>query len=226
MSSRILNEMPANETISEEETLEFLNSIKGKNGKITGINDLKDEQGNTLLLHASAMGFSNLVSYLIEKGANPAIANTNGVTPLMMASMNGHLDILILLNHHLNNVNSTTKEGVTALMVACMNGHPNIVLFLIKANAYVNLSTKDGTTALMLASEHGDISCVDILLKANAKIHAKTRDGDTALSIASDPEIVKLLEAEQQLGGRRKTRSHKKLRRRISSRNSSRRLSI
>jgi ankyrin repeat protein len=78
----------------------------------------------------------------------------------------------------------------------------------------------------MLASENGDISCVDILLKARANMNAKTRDGDTELSIASDPEIVKFLEAHKQLGGRRKTRSHKKLRRRISSHNSTCRLRL
>ncbi|TVY31662.1 Vegetative incompatibility protein [Lachnellula occidentalis] len=59
--------------------------------------DSRDIHGQTPLHHASRQGHVNVVRLLLEKGANAAVADNDGRTPLQLASMNQHTEAIELL---------------------------------------------------------------------------------------------------------------------------------
>jgi len=166
----------------------------------------------TNFLKASGNGETETVEMLLEKGADVNEADIDGMTALMMASENGHKDVVeILLKEEGINVNLWNNEGETALILASEYGHTEIVKMLLNAGAHVNMveeddenmmdveedEDQDAKTALMMASEFGHTEIVKILLKAGADVNAVANDGyDTAFTLANKrghDNIVELL---------------------------------
>jgi len=68
---------------------------------------------------------------LLDKGADPDLQSSAGLTPLMIASQNGNTKIA---NHLLDkgaDPDLQRSNGITALMVASMNGQTDIVSVLL-----------------------------------------------------------------------------------------------
>ena len=55
---------------------------------------------------------------------------TDGITPLIMAALNGHIKIVKLLVEANADINAKNTSGVTALMAATQNGHTAIAELL------------------------------------------------------------------------------------------------
>ena len=88
---------------------------------------------------------------LIKDGADVDVRNRYGVTPLLMASQNGHVEIVKLLLQAKADVDAATTRtgGLTSLWAASEVGHAEIVKLLLEANADVNAArTTDGVTSL------------------------------------------------------------------------------
>lgn len=86
---------------SEEEIDLYEAAAKGtiqiiKNTSIPDV-DATNTKRETLLYLAAANGHSEIVKYLLERGAEPKIRNSNGQTALMAAARGGHLDVIKLL---------------------------------------------------------------------------------------------------------------------------------
>lgn len=93
--------------------------------------DKADTAGWTPLIHATYFGSSlEMISLLVEKGANVNAQNDRGVTALYLASAGGHETYV----KHLLSLGAdralATKSGYTALKVAQINGLSNIVALL------------------------------------------------------------------------------------------------
>jgi ankyrin repeat protein/WD40 repeat protein len=74
---------------AQDDNLEVLTKlIKFKEG----INE-KDNNGETPLLRASLLGYTNLVKLLIKNGADVNLADTNGYTPLLIAQQSAYPEI-------------------------------------------------------------------------------------------------------------------------------------
>jgi hypothetical protein len=143
-----------------------------------------------------------LLKYLFEdQGAKLKTKNEF----LILASQNGHKDIVAFLLEKGIDINQTDKyDGKTALMRASSEGHVEIVkLLLAKENIEINQTTKSGWTALMKAPENGHVEIVKLLLvKDNIEINQTDQNGLTALMWASEQghvEIVKLLLAKENI---------------------------
>ncbi len=96
------------------------------------------------------------IERLIEAGADVNLRNCSGVTPLMMASQNGHTEVVNLLLANNADVNAADKtNGVTALWMASHNGHTKVVKLLLANKAEVNAAHTDGRTPLWLTAHTG-----------------------------------------------------------------------
>jgi ankyrin repeat protein len=127
-----------------------------------------DVQGNTPLLHASKAGNSYLVEQLLDHLDEPCMnkQNSRGETPLMVAAMNGHYQVVdTLLRKKGTNVEARDNSGRTALSWASHYGREPVVSQLIdKGQATVTTWASDNLTPLARASAQGHLETVRLLL--------------------------------------------------------------
>jgi ankyrin repeat protein len=84
---------------------------------------------------ASNNGHVDVVKLLLEKGADMAVANQGGWTPLNSASNNGHVDVVKLLLEAGADVAVASNDGWTPLNSASDSGHVDVVKLLLEAGA-------------------------------------------------------------------------------------------
>ena len=66
----------------------------------------------SLLSIASALGKTSTVQLLLEKGADPNLANKLGITPIFLSISKQHIDITKLLIAHKADLTIKTKQGI------------------------------------------------------------------------------------------------------------------
>ena len=85
---------------------------------------------NKQLLEAAKCGNTEVVKYLIVRGADVNASDSNGETPLMLAARWDNTEIAQLLIGAGANVNASNVYGETALMIAKERGLTEIVQLL------------------------------------------------------------------------------------------------
>ena len=111
------------------------------------------------LVTAAKKGDLKQVEALIAEGcAINSINDSDGWSPLMGASLNGHIKIVEKLLAANAEPNTAASDGSTALMLAAKRGHVDVAERLL-ANVTIAVNSTDarGRTALMYASHKGDI---------------------------------------------------------------------
>ena len=181
-----------------------------QNGVDPNVTNTKN--GITALILASLKGHHDTVELLLMKGAHPNIQNNGrtaielkhkadpnlpaheGCTPLMAASLEGHIKIVELLLQNGVDPNATnTKNGVTALILASLKGHHDTVELLLMKGADPNIQN-NGRTAIELACLMGHYTVTELLLKHKADPNLPTHDGWTPLMTASQEGHIKIVE--------------------------------
>ena len=95
-------------------------------------NQTTDQEDQCPLLGVhSRLGHTDMVSLLLEYGADPNACNSSGVSPLSLASGSGHLDIVNLLIQCGANLHKHDNDGVTAVVAAAKAGCLNVVEHLL-----------------------------------------------------------------------------------------------
>uniref|UniRef100_A0A672YEZ9 Tetratricopeptide repeat, ankyrin repeat and coiled-coil containing 1a n=1 Tax=Sphaeramia orbicularis TaxID=375764 RepID=A0A672YEZ9_9TELE len=170
--------------------------------------DLKDEQlavqmdshdslwGETVLSAAAGRGRTEMVVFLLERGAGLEIPNRRGMVPLLSASKHGHTQIVELLLKHGTDINVTDKQGRTPLMLAASEGHTSTVDLLLSKGASLSSTDQDSLTALSWACLKGQKGTVQLLVEAGADLNQPDRQGRTPLDLAAlngDADIVHCL---------------------------------
>ena len=156
------------------------------------------DTGDTLLHAAVVHRHPDLMRELVKKGATIDAQNTDGGTPLIMASQLGARHEAELLLQHSADVNlQTPADGATALMVAAAHSQPETLSLLLAAKAALDVQTTAGYTALMSAAGAGADRCVQLLLDAGARTELTDNTGCTALGCAQSkrqPSTQRLLQ--------------------------------
>jgi len=130
------------------------------------VDRLTKYSGSTPLRVACSKGQSACVELLLAHGADANAINRDGWTPLMTASLCGHLRVVrSLLNHHASPppVDARSKTGATALYLACYNGHHRVALELLEAGAHPGIPRHSGDTPKSVAESEGHHRCVQLL---------------------------------------------------------------
>lgn len=138
--------------------------------------DAKDNAGQTALIMAAWLHYTEIVKLLLEKSADVNAMDKNGGTPLTYAVLGGNnpivgedIDIktVKLLLEHGAYANEMNSNGTTVLMIAATYGHPNLIKLLIENGANVNAKDIDGKTAFDYAKAH---NCMDVANLLSAKM--------------------------------------------------------
>jgi ankyrin repeat protein len=91
-----------------------------------------------------------MVKLLLEKKANIEARNKYGSTPLIVAAVNGYVEIVQLLLEKGANIEGRDNEGNTALMSAARHERVMMVELLIARGANVEATNLRGLNALNL----------------------------------------------------------------------------
>ena len=124
---------------------------------------------------------------LLQRGADPKLANRDGETALHWAALSGSLEIVNRLVARVANPGAPNSEGDTALHMAASAGHAEIVAVLLEANVRKVVRNKAGKTPLDLAiaNEHFDVA----KLLGGAPAPARSKGTATAMPANSAPAV-------------------------------------
>ncbi len=136
---------PAAAQLMKNDGEELLNALKeGENGKAVDIVErpgsttavsYRGYDGNTPLHIVVRRRNANWVGFLLSKGADPDIGDSNGDTPLILAARVGFSEGVARLLMRNASVDKGNRLGETALIVAVQQRHPAIVRVLLEAGA-------------------------------------------------------------------------------------------
>ncbi len=151
--------------------------------------------GQTALIWAAAQDQPQMIAFLVSKGAEvdahsvvrdwprrmtaeerPKDMNRGGMSGLMFAAREGHVDAVRTLLKAGANPDFTDPDGSTALIVALMNGHWDTAKLLIDAGADVNMWDLWGQSPLYMAVDMNT-------LPTSARIDLPTMDHATGMDI-------------------------------------------
>jgi uncharacterized protein len=121
--------------------------------------------------------------------------NPKGESPLMIASLKGHKDLVRALIQRDADVN---KPGWTPLHYAATGGHVDIILILLEENAYIDAESPNKSTPLMMAAMYGSTAAVRALLDAGADPTLRNEIGLSAVEFAqraNRPDAAELVAA-------------------------------
>jgi len=113
---------------------------------------------------------------------NVEIRTPEDESPLMMACLKGHVEMVKKLISRDADVN---KTGWTPLHYAATGGHVAIIELLLEQHAYVDAESPNGTTPLMMAAHYGSPAAVKVLLESGADPALKNQLGLTAIDFAN-----------------------------------------
>ncbi|XP_070555789.1 serine/threonine-protein phosphatase 6 regulatory ankyrin repeat subunit B-like isoform X2 [Ptychodera flava] len=110
----------------------------------------------------------------------------NGWSPLLVASEQGHIEIVKILLQHNARVDVFDEHGKAALHLAAENGHVEVADVLLWHKAFVNAKSKLGVTPLHLGAQSGFNKLVKLLIEThNATIDALSLAKQTPLHMAA-----------------------------------------
>lgn len=166
---------------------------------------IRDKEGNTPLHLAccSKKGGNKkeLVSFLVEQGANINVQNGRQSTPLIIAVSNGNIEATeILLKLKDIKINQATAQGFTPLHIAVINRSiPLIEILLAHPDINPNFGTTDGATPLHYAAmqemlEEAKLLIDHPLTNVNAPQHDATYSGATPLHFAAMQAQVEIVD--------------------------------
>ena len=115
-------------------------------------------------------------------------------TPLHLAAVNGHTEVVRLLLEAGVPVYIGDNEESSALDVAASRGHVDVVELLIASGANVRRHDLLGMTALHFATYNGQREVAEILIDRGADLGAQTRNGSTPLHGAAYNGSLSLIE--------------------------------
>ena len=161
-----------------------------------------DLMGRPLLAAIRANDEAAALLLLAHDGVDVNQALENGVTPLVLASENGHADVVkMLLAQDGVDVNHTNQHGDTPLFCASKKGYADVVEMLLAHDGVnVNQAIQHHGTPLSVASAQGHAGVVEMLLAQDGvDVNQGLDDGDTPLTLASEnghADVVEMLLAQ------------------------------
>jgi ankyrin repeat domain-containing protein 17 len=129
----------------------------------------------TALGVAAAGGQLEAVRLLLDRGADPSQANSDGGTPLIAAVKMEHMAVVWELVARGVDVNTPhPSNGGTVFHEACARNQPECVAALVELGCDMTIRTKGGWTGKQLAEDRGHAVVLDVL---RAGVAARLRAG-------------------------------------------------
>lgn len=158
----------------KDEALERVKALLDRDPAQLNARDEKND-GVTLLHLAVQEGQTNILEFLLSRGARLDIKDNNNYTPLHWAVMLGFKDIARMLISNGADVNDRGLNSMTPLHDAAYNGHQEIAKMLIANGAKLDARDELGNTPLDLAVEKKQTGVLALL----KPLHMAVEKGET-----------------------------------------------
>ncbi|XP_071055582.1 protein TANC2 isoform X2 [Onthophagus taurus] len=152
--------------------------------------------GETALTIAATNGYPNVVSALVNRGANVLVTNKKDVPPILLAVKEGHWAVVELLLQHSSSPEICDGNARSGLALAASEGHTSIMELFINRGASLEKPDKDGLTPLSWACLRGKLQAAQCLLDRGANLNHTDKTGRTPLDLAAfqgNPSVVQFL---------------------------------
>jgi uncharacterized protein len=155
-------------------------------------------RGDYPLNIAATIGPAEMVSVLLEAGANLEQPGREGFHPLHNAVIFGGKDIVSLLIQKGAEVDAKEKWGRTPLLSFAATGGSDIEIAKMLLAAGADPGSKsakvdDSYAALHYAAETGNLKLAELLLGAKVDVNYRDPDGDSALHFAIVSERLEIM---------------------------------
>lgn len=163
--------------------------------------DNPDLMGWTSLMWASYKNRPDVVDELLEYKAHiNIVGEEDGLTPLIIASGRGYIEIVQKLLAAGAQVNTADKFGSTALIWAARKGYLQIIEELLNSGAELDAVGMQASSALMLATRGNHIKVAEMLLARDPNVNIVDYNGLSALGIAAREGYTEIAAALLQSG--------------------------
>ena len=150
------------------------------------VNERSTIEGFTPLFIACQYGNQEVISTLLENGADPNLSLNNGMTPIFAVAENGSPETAQQIMKAGAKINEAVEEFYTPFRNAIINQNTPIVKFLlnngVEADQYLG---SEKTSALYYSAQEGYTHMLEILLKAGADPNLAHEGGQTPVCIAA-----------------------------------------
>jgi hypothetical protein len=150
----------------------------------------------TALLAAAGAGQLEAVRLLLDRGADPRLAGSEGGTALMQAAGRGHAGVVRELAARGADLDGRPENGATAFHCACVRNEPECVAALVELGCDTTIKAKNGRTGKQLAEQRGHA----VVLERLRLTTGRRRELEAKRAAASQREEVGRLIARQAFG--------------------------
>ena len=177
---------PAYATVHQAAMAGDLEAVKRMIAADPALVDAKGLDDIRPLGFAAAFGRTEVVSFLLERGADANARDRRGITPLFAAVWRNQPEIVRLLLEKGADDKATGPGAVSPLHIAAMNERLELARVLIERKAALDARTALGNTPLHLAAAaNTEAVLATMLVEAGADVNAaNTLDGATPLDFA------------------------------------------
>lgn len=152
----------------------------------------------TALIRAIAEHKYNVALELIKAGANVNFENSAGRTPLMLAAINGNIELTAALIKAGANVKENITIEESPHFLAAEFNHDKVLELLLDAGAPVNETDDDENTILFYVINQNSydkndriLNCIRLLVSRGVSINAENNDNETVLLKAAKKGLMR-----------------------------------
>ncbi|RUS80523.1 hypothetical protein EGW08_011707 [Elysia chlorotica] len=174
------------------------------------VNQVGNDDGSTPL--TAAFNFFNYVGskqhpdrieLLLESGADPNQAKSNGDTALHLAVSEGNIGIVKQIIDAGAELEVKNCSGLTPLLLASSSNDPELIALLKRCGANLKAVDNTGKTGLIRLLEtrrNPDVEALKLLAYDGSQLNLQTQDGATPLMIAASVADFKAIQVLLELG--------------------------
>ncbi|XP_071095493.1 putative ankyrin repeat protein RF_0381 [Haliotis cracherodii] len=143
---------------------------------------LLDDKGSTFVDLAIRGGNTEIVEYVLQQNSVDINKKHCGLTPVMLAVVNGKLDVFNFLVQKGADLSVMHADHETTLHMACKGGNIEIVKYALEQKIDAMSSNgMDGNAAAVIAARRGRRDIFDLLVKKGANLTMKEENNNILL---------------------------------------------